>query len=479
MNKMGLILIIAFLIFGSSVCAKTITLNELQNSQANFKPAVNMSGKEIISNYWAYKSLENITKKYGLSVGAAGEKFEGAKPITRNEAAVILVNLIGKVEQEKININDSEKIQINILKNELSAEIAALTSRVAKLENSVTKLQGSVNNLEKSNEKAFEYNFGENIKLNGGMQVRYNGIIQKGADSGAFPPNFSIPLADMRVSGKFAPHLNFMLEPLYSRTWGGASSATIVGGVVADGYVSTDIFPHHLIYLGQTRVPIGVEGTTSPFAYITMDKSQIARYFSDYRDMGIKIAGTWPLVDYTIGAYNGAGGNNKDYSRNMAVGGMIIVKPLYKLPKKGKLDLGGGYYRQQNGNTANTAASSRYEMQTTSAVLAYKYKKFGIKTEWALRHGSGATASNGNIPVSKGMFAETTYDLTPKFQLLAKYDIFNPNQAVKKNINTEYTIGTNYYFSGNALKLQVNAVAVSNQAGRDSKRIMMLTQYMY
>ena len=465
---------IAFLVFNSTVLAKSISLDELQNSQTNFKPAVNVTAKEVNSGHWAYKSLENITRKYGLLVGDANEKFDGSKPLTRNEAAVILVNLIGKVEQEKINIDQSEKVQIDILKNELSEEITALTGRVAVLEDSVSKLQGSVSNIESTDKKTFKAGYGEDFKLNGSFQFKYNGVVQKGADSTTFPPNFSIPLADLRFSGKMAPHLNYLAQINSQRTWGGASSSTTTGGLLGDVYVSTDIFPHHTIFVGQTRIPIGIEGTMSPIALNTIDRSQIARNFSDYRDMGIKIAGSYPIVDYFLGAYNGAGQNYKDSTNNMGVGGWGMLKPLYKHPEYGKLEIGGGAYRQQN---ASTTVATRYESQTYGTAIGYKYKKFGIKNEWAYRHGYGAIASDGTIPVAKGMFAETTYDLTKKIQLVAKYDVFNPSN--KQKTNTEYTLGTNYFFAGNNIKLQVNGIAVSNMVGKDSKRLMILTQYAF
>ena len=476
-KKVFLAASIAFLVFNSTVFAKSITLDELQNSQTNFKPAVNITAKEVNSGYWAYKSLENITRKYGLLVGDAGEKFDGSKPLTRNEAAVILVNLIGKVEQEKINIDDSEKIQIDILKNELSDEITALTGRVAVLENSVNKLQGSISKVESNDKKTFKAGYGEDFKIGGSFQFKYNGNIQKGADSSTFPPNFSIPYSELKISGKMAPHLNYVAQLLPYRTWGGSSSTTTSGGILADAFVSTDIIPHHVVSFGQTKLPIGSEGPMSPTALNTIDRSQISRNFSNRRDVGIRIAGNYPLIDYTIGAYNGAGENYKDYSNNMGIGGWITAKPLYKLSQYGKLELGGGYYRNQNGNTTNTALSTHYESQTIGTAIGYKYKKFGIKSEWAFRHGYTATASNGDIPDAKGMFAETTYDLTKKVQLVAKYDVFNP--STKQKCNTEYILGTNYFLAGNNIKLQVNGVAVSNMIGKDSKRLMILTQYMF
>lgn len=473
-KKLIIVAVIAMLAIGNLVSAKTVTLDELKSSNAKYVPAVNITPKEINDGHWAYKSLENITRKYGLLVGEAGDKFDGSKPLTRNEAAVILVNLIGKVEQEKINLNESEKTQITILKNELSEEITALTGRVAVLESEVDTLKGTVSKVQKDNGKIFKGSFGENLKLNGAIQLRYNGIFQKGADSSSFPPNFSIPISDLRINGKLANHLNFMIEPVLSRTWGGSSVTTTSGGQLGDIYVSTDILPHHTVYFGQTRVPIGIEGTSSPFALDTIDRSQIARNFSDYRDTGVKIAGTFPLVDYYAGAYNGSGQHYKDSTNGMAFGGFVTLKPLYNVPKYGKLELGGGYYRQQN---AQTITATRYESQTVSAALNYKYKKIGLKNEWAYRHGYGAIAANGDVPDAKGLFSQVTYDLTKKVQLLAKYDVFNPIN--KQNCNTEYTIGTNYFLADNNIKFQIDGVAVSNQSGRDSKRLMILTQFMF
>lgn len=474
-------ILISLLTINTQVWAKSITLTELQNSQSNYIPAVNIYSKEINNGHWAYKSLEHITKKYGLLVGDAGDKFDGTKALTRNEAAVILVNLIGKVEQEKINLNDSEKTQIDILKNELSDEITALTGRVAILEKNVNKLQGSVSKIQDNDKKSFKSGFGEDFKIGGAFQFKYAGNVQKGVDN--YSPNFSIPYSEFKISGKMAPHVNYVAQMLPNRTWAstvGNSTATntstsnTIGGLLGDAYVSTDVIPHHVVYLGQSRVPIGIEGTLATSVVDTIDRSQISRNFSNFRDTGVKIAGTWGFIDYTAGTFNGAGENYKDASNNMGIGGWTVVKPLYKLSQYGKLEMGTGYYRQQNGNTTNTILSSRFETQTWGANLGYKYKKFGLKSEWAMRRGYSAQNQ-----IARGMFAETTYDLTPKVQLLAKYDIFDPNQRIQKNDLREYTLGTNYFFAGNNIKLQLDAVAVQNLTGRDSKRLLLLTQYVF
>jgi len=482
-KKVFLAASIAFLVFNSTVLAKNITLDELQSSQANFKPAVNITAKEVNSGHWAYKSLENITRKYGLLVGDANEKFDGSKPLTRNEAAVILVNLIGKVEQEKINIDQSEKVQIDILKNELSEEITALTGRVAILEDSVGKLQGSVSNIEKNNSKTLKTGYGEDFKIGGTFQFKYNGNFKKGADN--YSPNFSVPYSELKITGKMAPHVNYVAQMLPYRTWNNAyhstSTTPTVGSILADAYISTDILPHHVVYFGQSRIPIGVEGQIGVPSLDTIDRAQIARNFSNYRDSGVKIAGKWSLFDYTIGAFSGSGENYKDYNNSMGVGGWLTAKPLHKLPQYGKLEIGGGYYRQGVGNSTNTALSSRYEAQTYGTAIGYKYKKHSLKSEFAYRKGYSSIDRT-----ARGLFTQYMYDINKKYQLLAKVDTFDPNVSdINGRVsagnarNTEYTIGANYLPAGNNIKLQVNAVYVNNLKNTDSVRLMALTQYMF
>ena len=90
--------------------------------------------KAFDQKHWAYKTLQDVTKKYGLLIGESSEKFDGNKPITRNEAAVIFVNLMGKIEQDNLTLSEAEKARLEILKSELNNEIQKLAGRVDKLE---------------------------------------------------------------------------------------------------------------------------------------------------------------------------------------------------------------------------------------------------------------------------------------------------------------------------------------------------------
>ncbi|MFH0702618.1 MAG: hypothetical protein V2B14_03655 [bacterium] len=442
----------------SSAFAQNLALEDIQQLPSANASVVN-SDKALSSDHWAYKTLENISRKYGLLIGKPGEKFDGTKPLTRNEAAVMLVNLVGKIEQDGSTLSEAEKAQLDILKQELSKETQRLVGRISNLETSVDKLQGSVSTLEKADQSGFKHDFGEKFKINGALQVQYTGNIKKGVDN--YASNFSFPESEISFSGKLFPHLTYQTGLKVNRNF--TSSAN---GLLGDAYIATDIIPHHTFYLGQSRTPIGYEGVQGTLALDTIKRAQIAANFSNNRDMGIKLAGNWKFVDYTLGAFNGNGQNTNDTTNSdLDIGSWLVFKPLYMCPQLGSLELGGGYYLGKN---------ATYSNETAGFYSGYKYKKYAIRGEYAIK--DGYTTANRR---ADGWYVHNSYLLTDKIQLVARFDQFDPNAKVGKDLSNEYTLGGNYFLSNQNLKLQFNLGYVDNQAGKDSERISVLTQYKF
>jgi|GEM_PF-1480419 len=454
---------------GLSASAKVSSLEDLQDLPSAQKPAVDTS-KVFETDHWAYKTLENVSKKYGLMLGKPGDKFDGQQPISRNEAAVILVNLNGKIEQESITLSEAERIQIEILKQELKGETQKLVGRVDKLEGSVGTLKGNVTSLQSADKKNWKYGFGEDLKLAGGMLMMYNGSIQKGSDG--YPTNFSIPAIDINVSGKLYPHLKYMIQAFPQRRFDSATN-----GILGTAFISTDIIPHNNIQIGQTLPPIGYEGPMSPYSYDVVRISQISRNFSAYRDTGAKVLGNYKFMDYYMGVYNGSGNNSTDLNTSMDMVGTLVLKPLANNPKLGYMELAGGVQQGQATTIANAAlgtSAARYARQTYSAYGRYKYKKFETVAEYATRNGYLSQGRKAD-----GFYTHVTYYITPKTQLLARLDRFDPNRSTASNHITEYTVGGNYYLSNLNLKLMCNLVYVKNDAALDSQRILLQGQYKF
>lgn len=461
-KKIFIAAICSSIMFSMPAFATTTSLKDIQDLPVQKTVKIDPS-KSVDPNNWAYKSLVDLSTKYGLLVGYPDKQFHGDKSLSRNEAAVLLVNLLGKVKQDNAKLSESEQTKLDILKNEFDGELAALTERVAVVESNVGSLKASVSKLEAADKQEWKYGFGDQFKIGGLMQMKYNGMINKGPNN--TNPNFSIPVSEFRFTGKLQDHITYMASI-------NAHRAT---SVLGDAYVSTDIVPHHTFYLGQTRTPIGYEGTLSPSAVDTVERAQIARNFSNTRDIGLKAVGNWKYFDYYLGAYNGSGENGADLNRDMAFGGWLVAKPLANMPKLGSLDIGGGYYDGNSDSKATTTSNLKKSQHTYGLYGNYKFKRFGLKGEYARRN---ITQDLKPTKAASGWYITNTFDLTKKVQLLAKFDTFiDPSSSIFTKRSNEYTLGSNYFFKGNNVKLQLNGVYITNQGGKNAARLGVLTQY--
>ena len=445
--------------------AKSVALNDLKDfSIDNVKQAD--KGKAFDSNHWAYRTLKNVTDKYGVLIGKPGGNFDGTKAISRNEAAIILVNLMGKVEDQNLKLSEGDRAKIEILQQELGGEIAKLSGRVAAVETSVTELKGSVSNLEDASKKTWKSAFGEDFKITGGLQAGYTAMPVKGADG--YSPNFGLPYSELAISGKLHNHLNYVAQLVPTRNF----SDTTFNGLLREAYVSTDIIPKHKAYVGQITRPVGREALLSCLNIDFIDYSQASRklisnntanYDPHNQDAGLMVSGDWDPVGYSVGTFNGSGNNSFDTNRRTSIAGQVTVKPLYKNPKLGTLELGSSLLAQ----------NTTYRENLVGYHTSYTYKKFNVKGEYLDKTGfvnSGQKA--------RGYFIDTKYNLTNKITLLARYDNFDPDIKALEDGSVEYVAGINYLFKDN-LGLLVNFVNVDNQSGRDSHRIGFLTQVLF
>ena len=234
-----------------------------------------------------------------------------------------------------------------------------------------------------------------------------------------------------------------------------------------DIYVANASIPHHTIILGNTRTPTGYEGSRSDTIIPFILRSQISRNFGNTRKVGLRIKGNYDLIEYDLGGYS-----SDTYFREFFPGaefsGWVNLKPLGKTRGKyGNLTLGGGI----------TAGNNVTDYFVGGLYAGYEYKNFMANFEYA-----SADGYNGARMIStkqaEGFYSTVGYKITPKLQLLARYDHYIPDKNFSDDIRREYSAGLNYFIKGQAVKIMLNYVFCQNDILEDSHRLMLGTQLL-
>ena len=284
---------------------------------------------------------------------------------------------------------------------------------------------------------------------------------EKGGASSAF----DMSLVNVLIDGKFKggkEDFRIMLDPMQR------NDAPYMGSFFQDLYVETHRIKNTSILVGNSRVGVGMEGNQSPYTLSFVNRSQIARNFSNIRKFGVRVRGDYDLVDYDAGVYSSST-NFTSFFPGHEVNAWMNIKPL------GKTD--GRYGRMITGGGLSSGEKHGMNYFVSGAYVGYDYKRFWVKAEYARANGSnGRTGLTNNR--AQGFFATVGYFLTKKLELLARYDQFDPDRNIDNNTRREYTLGSNYYIKGQALKLIFNYVYCQNESTSDSHRLMVGTQLL-
>lgn len=305
--------------------------------------------------------------------------------------------------------------------------------------------------------KKFETGIFETMHLFGYYRAAADIDVSEGGDT-----LYDFSAIQAGINGKFRGGQNFYEARFRFDRQDGYS---FLQALPIDVYVANASIPHHTVILGNTRTPTGYEGSRSDTIIPFVARSQISRNFGNTRKLGLRVKGKYDLVEYDVGGYS-----SDTYFRSFFPGtefaGWITLKPLGKTDGKwGKLNLGGGLTVGEN-NTSY-AVSGLY--------AGYEYKNFMADFEYAYADGyNGAKTISTNK--AEGFYTTLGYKITPKLQVLARYDQYTPNKNFQDDIRREYSAGINYFIKGQALKLMLNYVFCQNDLFEDSHRIILGTQ---
>lgn len=293
---------------------------------------------------------------------------------------------------------------------------------------------------------------------------KYRGNLSFNFMESDFDGDYDVTSIDVGMMGQLNPEyktdfkLQFKLTPTSERTF--------FQNLISDAYIVNTAIPNHQIMIGNSRNQVGVEGGMSTTYVPFILRSQIARTFGNTRAFGVRVIGNYSLVDYSLAA-NSSDRFFKEFFPGAEFTGWVNLKPLGKTDGRyGKLVVGGGLN-----------AGKRHENYTVGgAYVGWNYKDFMINAEYAIADGYNARVLSTDK--AEGFYTTIGYKLTPKVQLVARFDQFDPNRDMDGDIRREYSAGINYYVIGQGMKILLNYIYCDNQNLEDSHRLMLGTQIL-
>ncbi len=231
-------------------------------------------------------------------------------------------------------------------------------------------------------------------------------------------------------------------------------------------YIAHQITPRQTVVLGQYwRLPSTHDGSRGIYDQDMVTKTQLGRTFGNTMSTGIRNLGNYKYVDYDIGLYDSTR-FMKDFGNGLDFTGNIMFKPLADVKEKtGDFKIGAGYSVGKN-----NISYSQY-----SLFAGYDIKKFHAKIEYASANGYNGIYESKNS--AEGMYATLAYDLTPKLQILGRYDVFDYNTNADNDTTSEYSLGFVYKPFEN-MKVLLNYVFTTGNNQPNSNGILFATRFI-
>ncbi len=319
------------------------------------------------------------------------------------------------------------------------------------------------------NELTFDYEDGliSQAHFYGGYRGSINALFSQHHYKTDYNTDYDTLTAEAGVYGRFRnPNyaFKFKIRPVPT------SGIEYFDKLIGDAYIVNNRIPHHKIILGYSRVQTGIEGGSSSFILPFVVRSQIARNFGNARSVSAKLIGNYNYADYSF-AFGSSGRYITSGMPGTEFTGWVNFKPfgssVKKTSKFGKLTIGGGLNTGHNGTNYTVG----------SAYIGYKYKKLWTNFEAAIADGYNNIKSVSTDRAS-GFAYTLGWKLNPHFQIIGRFDQFDPNRKISHNSKREYSIGLNWFIKGQALKFVFNYVFCQNQGAKDSHRLIFATQIM-
>jgi hypothetical protein len=268
---------------------------------------------------------------------------------------------------------------------------------------------------------------------------------------------FRLRRMELYLGGEIIPKVewNTMIDAAKTISLNQGPPVTVNQGssnILQNLFLTYKLHPLATVDIGQFKVPLSMEGLRSSAALYTVERSIFNTLpltngrVGDIRDVGLQLRGTTPVpigtegrAEYAIGVFNegGTGQNTLDTNDQKAFIGRAALFPVK--------DLRVGVYGGRSG-TKNVARDR------LGGELSYRWGPHVVEAEYV------STKDAPPAVTGRGWYALYAYDLTPHWQLVARYEEWDPDIGSTRDLEQDVTVGVNYLIERYNVKFQVNYV---------------------
>jgi len=253
--------------------------------------------------------------------------------------------------------------------------------------------------------------------------------------------------------------------------------------VVGYNLAPKNVLPHYVLEIGQQKVPMSMEGVRNSGKLYTVERALFnttatgnnAGRVSDIRDTGImiryadsgvasnskdvignnngfKVTGNAPRAEAQFGVFNDGGNRQNTTDDN---NGKEYIGHLILRPSQNSLI---GFYGEASQGVNGALATPRIRAGVEGSITLGRHL---FEAEFVRARDSvvtGATITNNRL-LSTGGYVFYGYSLSPKWQLVARGEYWNPNRNAHGAAyadEKDLVLGFQYFLEGEQSKIQVN-----------------------
>jgi hypothetical protein len=277
--------------------------------------------------------------------------------------------------------------------------------------------------------------------------IEFHGLVQVWFTGGDGHSTFRIRRTELKAGGPITDRIRWgvQIDPSRLVTLVTRRDSTALvgvdvgnGSVLQDALLTYSVSRAWAIDVGQYKLPLSREGTTSSAALETVERTLFATAegkFADIRDIGVRLRGVIGPLELHGGVFNGLGEsfNRTDANMQKAFMARAVLTPLTGLA----LGASGGH-------TIGVSGATQHRL---GADVSFVRPRMTLRSELL----SGSDGAIDRI----GYYGLAAYRPHPKFEAVVRYDDWDAGTAPREQ---DYVGGVSYLIDARYTKLQLNFV---------------------